>query len=203
MTEKNTSFPVGIEFKSVLSAISKQIYETPFAFIRENAQNAVDAIRIQACRDGIEPKNERYKIDVIVTDNKIVVCDNGIGMSDNDLRDFFWTIGASGKRTEEAKNAGCVGIFGIGGFANFGVCKTLEVVSQIENAEHGTRTWLSESDIDAAGSGIPSVNSESSENAAPRGTVVTGDLRETVNIEELRRLFRKFCSIHTSCDLFQ
>ena len=46
VTEGNKSFKVGIDFESVLRAISKQIYETPLAFIRENVQNAVDAIRI-------------------------------------------------------------------------------------------------------------------------------------------------------------
>ena len=70
--------------------------------------------------------------------------DNGIGMSADDLRNFFWTIGASGKRNAEAKAAGCVGTFGIGGFANFGVCSTLEVISQTARAGYGTLTRLSE-----------------------------------------------------------
>ena len=48
MSESNASFKVGIDFESVLRAISKQIYETPHAFIRENVQNAIDAVRIQA-----------------------------------------------------------------------------------------------------------------------------------------------------------
>ena len=38
------SFSVGIDFQHVLAAISKQIYETPLAFLRENVQNAVDAM---------------------------------------------------------------------------------------------------------------------------------------------------------------
>ena len=50
-----------------------------------------------------------------------------------ELPSLFWTIGASGKRTPEAAAAGCVGTFGIGGFANFGVCDTLEVISKIED----------------------------------------------------------------------
>ena len=44
MTEKHSSFPAGIDFEKVLRIISKQVYETPLAFIRENVQNAVDAI---------------------------------------------------------------------------------------------------------------------------------------------------------------
>ena len=188
----SSSFKVGIEFESVLRAISKQIYETPMAFIRENVQNAVDAIRIQALREGIEPGDSRYRIEVTIDDRKLMVRDNGIGMSEADLQNFFWTIGASGKRTGEALKAGCVGMFGIGGFANFGVCDRLEVISQTEGASSGTYTSLSQDDIKAAGIAIPSVTVKSSGEAAPRGTVVIGRLRESPNIEDLRGYLRDF-----------
>lgn len=187
-----SSFKVGIEFESVLRAISKQIYETPMAFIRENVQNAVDAIRIQALREGVDPGDSRYRIDVTVDDRRLIVRDNGIGMSEVDLQNFFWTIGASGKRTGEALKAGCVGMFGIGGFANFGVCDRLEVISQIENAAHGTYTSLSQDEIRAAGIAIPSVTVHASDDAAPRGTIVVGHLREPPNVEQLQRYLKDF-----------
>ena len=167
MSDEHTSFPAGIDFESVLRIISKQIYETPLAFVRENVQNAVDAIRIQAHRDGAGTNDARYKIDIRVENQKIVVRDNGIGMSSEDVQNYFWTMGASGKRTSEALAAGCVGTFGIGGFANFGVCEVLEVISQNETSSHGTLTRLSEQDIRAAGTTIPSVTMGTSDLAAP------------------------------------
>ena len=192
MTKGDTSFQAGIDFPSVLRIISKQVYETPLAFIRENVQNAVDAIRMQAHREHTSPEDERYKIVITVQDKKIIVQDNGIGMSESDLQNFFWKIGASGKRTQEALSAGCVGTFGIGGFANFGVCEKLVVISQTKDCEHGTITQLSEADIDAAGSSIPSVMKEPSEIAAPMGTVVIGYLREPANVDDLRRYLLDF-----------
>lgn len=192
MTEGKTSFKVGIDFESVLRAISKQIYETPLAFIRENVQNAVDAIRIQALRENISPGDNRYRIDIIIEERKVYVRDNGTGMSSSDLQNFFWTIGASGKRTKEALDAGCVGMFGIGGFANFGVCDTLEVISQAEDITHGTLTRLSESDIQTAGAAIPSVTVEQSDEASPRGTIVIGYMRKAPNVDELRRYLQDF-----------
>lgn len=192
MSEEHTSFQAGIDFQRILLIISKQIYETSLAFIRENVQNAVDAIRIQVHRDNADPDDERYRIDITVEDKKIVVRDNGVGMSASDLKDFFWTIGASGKRTQEALAAGCVGTFGIGGFANFGVCEALEVISQTEGATHGTLTRLSESDINTAGTAIPSVTMTSSDAAAPRGTIVTGFLRDAPNVDDLRLYLRDF-----------
>lgn len=192
MSKEQTSFQAGIDFESVLRIISKQVYETPLAFIRENVQNSVDAVRIQAHRDGRLPEDDCYEINVTVYDGKIVVTDNGIGMTADDLRNYFWTIGASGKRTKEALAVGCVGTFGIGGFANFGVCGTLEVISQTTDEDHGTLTRLSESDIREAGNTIPNVTTEISDVAAPRGTVVIGHLRETPNLDELQSYLEDF-----------
>ena len=192
MSTNSSKFPAGIDFESVLRIISKQVYETPLAFIRENVQNAVDAIRIQAYRDGIPTSDDRYRVDVSTRDMELVVRDNGVGMSAAELQSFFWTIGASGKRTKEALLAGCVGSFGIGGFANFGVCRLLEVVSQTQDADNGTLTRLSESDIREAGASIPSVTIASSLKASPRGTVVTGHLRKLPNVDQLRNYLLDF-----------
>jgi molecular chaperone HtpG len=186
------SFKVGIDFEHVLRAISKQIYETHLAFIRENVQNAVDALRIQAHRDGLPPNDTRYRVDVSVYDDKILVRDNGVGMSATDLRDLFWTIGASGKRTQEAQAAGCVGMFGIGGFANFGVCHTVEVISQTQAESAGTLTRLGEQQIRGTGTTLPTVHVERSLLASPRGTLVVGHLRRRPDHDELRGYLREF-----------
>ena len=192
MTQDQTSFPVSIEFDSVLRVISEQVYDTPLAFIRENVQNAVDAIRIQALREHTALEDECYRVTVAVEGKSLIVRDNGIGMSAGDLQRYFWSIGASGKRTPEAIAAGCVGEFGIGGFANFGVCEILEVISQTAGAESGTLTRLSETDIQAARTTFPNITKEHSEIAAPRGTVVVGHLRKSPNIGQLRTYLRDF-----------
>ena len=192
MTQDQTSFPVSIEFDSVLRVISEQVYDTPLAFIRENVQNAVDTIRIQALRAHTPIGDAEYRVSVGVEGNNLTVRDNGIGMSADDLQRFFWSIGASGKRTPEAIAAGCVGEFGIGGFANFGVCETLEVISQTEGTESGTLTRLSENDIRLARTTFPNITKERSDIAAPRGTVVVGHLRDAPNIEQLRNYLRDF-----------
>ena len=192
MVDNNGSFKVGIEFESVLKAISKQIYETPHAFIRENVQNAIDAVRIQALRDGVDPADPDYRIVISVDGKTVSVHDNGIGMSRENLRDFFWTIGSSGKRGPEAQAAGCVGMFGIGGFANFGVCEALQVISQDNNSEVGTTTELSAEDIRAAGASIPSVTVAESNDVAPRGTIVVGSLFDATDTEQLKTYLKSF-----------
>ena len=192
MTDNNESFEVGIEFESVLRAISKQIYETPHAFIRENVQNAIDAIRIQALRDSLDPANPAYRIVISVDGKMVSVYDNGIGMSRENLKDFFWTIGSSGKRGAEAQAAGCVGMFGIGGFANFGVCEVLQVTSQDQSSKIGTSTELSAEIIKAAGASIPLVKVADSNDVTPRGTLVVGRLFNATDSEDLKTYLKSF-----------
>ncbi|MCY3605657.1 MAG: ATP-binding protein [Gammaproteobacteria bacterium] len=192
MSSNTSSFEIGIEFDSVLRAISKQIYETPHAFLRENVQNAIDAVRIQALRDGRDAGDLEYRIEVQVDSEIVSVRDNGIGMSRKDLQGFFWTIGSSGKRGDEARKAGCVGMFGIGGFANFGVCHRLVVTSKDVTSTKGTSTALSAEDIRRAGTSIPKVTIADSGEADPRGTLVVGELKNPPDIEELKNYLRDF-----------
>ena len=104
-------------------------------------------------------------------------------MTADDLRNLFWRIGASGKRTDEAYQAGCVGRFGIGGFANFGVCDTLIITSQAEN-HPGHRTKLGRSDIEGV-VGMPKVTQQPSDEASPRGTIVKGILNAPAQLDQL------------------
>lgn len=136
--------------------------------------------------------HEGYRIEVTVDGKSVSVRDNGIGMSRTHLRDYFWTIGSSGKRGREAHDAGCVGMFGIGGFANFGVCDVLQVTSQDVDSGTGTRTGLSAADIREAGASIPSVSVQDSDVAAPRGTVVCGELSRTPDSNELNTYLKGF-----------
>ena len=192
MSDETSSFEIGIEFDSVLRAISKQIYETPHAFLRENVQNAIDAVRIQALRDEKDADESEYVIQVVVDGKSVSVRDYGNGMSRKDLQRYFWTIGSSGKRSDEAKEAGCVGMFGIGGFANFGVCDRLVVTSKDIMSATGTTTSLSAETIQHAGMAIPKVTMSESNDADPRGTLVLGELNATPNVNELKAYLQDF-----------
>ena len=192
MSDDRSSFEIGIEFASILRAISKQIYETPHAFLRENVQNAIDAVRIQARRDGKGAGDPEYTIEVDVNGERVSVRDRGIGMSRKDLQRFFWTMGSSGKRDEEAKAAGCVGMFGIGGFANFGVCDRLVVTSRDAGSTAGTATSLTAEEIAGAGTRIPKVTIAESNEADPRGTLVVGELKNAPNVNELKAYLHDF-----------
>ena len=126
-----------VEFARILELLADQIYQSPLALLRENAQNAFDAVRMrQALGSDFEPQ-----IHVAMDDKSIVVTDNGIGMTPREIETHFWYAGKSGKNTDAARAAGVVGTFGIGAMANFGVADELCVES--ESAVTGERTLSS------------------------------------------------------------
>src|SRR5208283_192089 len=108
-----------IELKRVLELLSSEIYDSPYAMLRENVQNAYDAILMRAYLSGGQWSSEIDGLIKVTIDNeKVVVTDNGIGMSDQVIANNYWQAGSSGKNTELAAKSGVVGRFGIGGMAN-------------------------------------------------------------------------------------
>lgn len=136
-------FKFQIEINNVLEIICKDIYDSSYAMLRENVQNAYDAILMRRQNSGNEWGLENAFININISDNIISIEDNGIGMTKETLKNNFWKAGSSGKKGELAKKAGVIGTFGIGAMANFGVCKKLRVETKfVESSE----TLISELD---------------------------------------------------------
>lgn len=113
-----------VETSRILQILASEIYDSPKAFLRENVQNAYDAILM---RSTAQTPSRHGKIKVTVEPSRIMVQDDGIGMTEDVLRSNFWRAGSSGKKSELAQRAGVIGTFGIGAMANFGVCTSLRV----------------------------------------------------------------------------
>ena len=140
-----SQIPFLVETGRVLEILSKQIYDSPYAMVRENVQNAYDAILMRA---SVETKSvAAYSIDIVATPERIEIRDNGIGMSESVLRNNFWRAGSSGKNNDAARAAGVIGTFGIGAMANFGVCDRLQVETREVGAAIGIRTFARKSEL--------------------------------------------------------
>ena len=125
-----------IEIDRVLDVLTKEIYDSPYALLRENIQNAYDAILMREQYSSDWPAQANGLIAVKIDNEKIIISDNGIGMSRSNLEENYWKAGSSGKTTALAMKSGVVGTFGIGGMANFGVCTKLEIETEsIETKE--------------------------------------------------------------------
>jgi len=121
------STALNIDFSSVLEILSKDIYDSPLSLLRENVQNAYDAILMRKLED---PNFTEGKIIITIDGKDLVIQDNGIGMSYENLKENYWSAGCSGKNNDRARAAGVVGTFGIGAMANFGVCSALDVITR-------------------------------------------------------------------------
>ena len=137
MEEEKIKFQ--IEADKVLKLLSSEIYDSPYALLRENVQNAYDAILMRLQKDS----SFTPKIEITLLGKDITITDNGIGMTKDTVKNNYWKAGSSGKNNEEAKKAGVVGTFGIGAMANFGICKHLKIETHFWN---GNTTIISEAD---------------------------------------------------------
>lgn len=133
-----------IKFDKILQILCKEIYDSPLSMLRENVQNAYDAILI---RKKYDTNMDEGVICIDIEGKNIVVSDNGVGMSLENLNKNFWTAGASGKNNDFAKAAGVVGTFGIGAMANFGVCKDLKVVTRYFEDSKTITSWVNKDDL--------------------------------------------------------
>ena len=186
-----SNFSVGVDFPRVLETIASHIYDNQFAFLRENLQNAIDAVRIQASRDG-RPVSSGYRIDVRIDANRCEIKDTGNGMTKEQLRQNFWTMGASGKHTEEARRAGCIGTFGIGGFANFGVCEQLSVISRTASCLVTHETSLSKREFNTLKGQLPTVKYEETDRLTTNGTIVIGVAPTPFDKQRLLNYIKQF-----------
>ncbi len=117
--------PFEVETERVLQILSAEIYDSPNAFLRENVQNAYDAILMRCTAQGLRIADRL--IDISIEGKTLTVRDDGIGMTESVLRGNFWKAGSSGKKSELAQKSGVIGTFGIGAMANFGVCEALRI----------------------------------------------------------------------------
>ena len=128
MKDKTTRLRFDVETSRVLEILSKEIYDSPHALLRENVQNAYDAVLMRAALEGSDLQSR--SILITLAGRRLRIDDDGIGMSEQVLSDNFWKAGSSGKRTALADRAGVIGTFGIGAMANFGVCTSLVVTTR-------------------------------------------------------------------------
>lgn len=181
-----------VETSRILQILAKEIYDSPMALIRENVQNAYDAVRMRFFRNG--KLEDGGKVEIIMKDNLLVIADNGIGMTENTLRENFWKAGSSGKHTDIARSAGVVGTFGIGAMANFGVCTKLEVETKAENSDE---VLISVALRDSLKIGEETITLERSPSSRDFGTTIkaTLDPHNSISTEQVLQYIGSYTNV--------
>jgi molecular chaperone HtpG len=181
-----------VDTTHVLQILTREIYDSPLALLRENLQNAYDAVRMRFAQAGT--LEDGGQINIQVDEREISITDNGIGMNEAVLRENFWKAGSSGKQSDAARQAGVVGTFGIGAMANFGVCTRLIVETR---AEGGTEVLRSIAERDSLKIAQECISLERVDSKRDVGTTVTAilDNEHPIGADKARRYLEPYVAL--------
>ncbi|MBQ6789442.1 MAG: molecular chaperone HtpG [Clostridia bacterium] len=135
---------ISIELEHIFPIIKKWLYSEKEIFLREIVSNACDATtKLRRLVSLGEAKNidaDNAKIKVILNSGAktITVTDEGIGMTEDELRRYICQIALSGafdfiekyESSEDTAAAGIIGHFGLGFYSSFMVSDTVDVITK-------------------------------------------------------------------------
>ena len=137
-----------INLRGIIDLLSEHLYSGPEVFVRELLQNATDAIRAQQKNDRSHVGDVRLELhqpeNVPPT---LVISDNGIGLTTDEVHQFLATIGMSSKRAAEGERPNdFIGQFGIGILSCFVVSDSIIVYSQSRKPDSPPVEWKAKPD---------------------------------------------------------
>lgn len=117
-----------VNLGGVIRLLSDHLYSGPEVYIRELLQNAVDAI---TARQHIDWAHEgSIRVEVVDGDAPtILVEDNGVGLTKEEVHQFLATIGQSSKSGDFSRDE-FIGQFGIGLLSGFVVSNEITVITR-------------------------------------------------------------------------
>ncbi len=126
------------ESKRILDLMINSIYTNKEIFLRElisNASDAIDKLKFISLTDSSVNSNFNITITLDKEGRKLVIEDNGIGMTEKDLEKNLGTIAESGTLAFKKENTGktdneLIGQFGVGFYSAFMVADKIEVYTK-------------------------------------------------------------------------
>jgi len=193
---------LSINSENILPIIKKWLYSDMDIFLRELISNGSDAIsKLKKLKDLGEADHicdEKYAVNVILDEeNKtITISDNGVGMTEDDIKKYINQIAFSGagdfiEKYKDRMGDGdnIIGHFGLGFYSAFMVADTVEIDSLSYQEGAAAAHWASDGGIEY----------EISEGVrGTRGTDIilhiSDDAKEFLSEYKLKEIMRKYCS---------
>ena len=171
-TEKGS---LSISSENIFPIIKKWLYNDQDIFVREMISNACDAItklrKLEIMGEYQFPEDHRFEIQVVADPQKktLKFLDNGIGMTDGEVKEYINKIAFSGatdfleKYKDKANDDQIIGHFGLGFYSAFMVADkvTIDSLSYKEGAkavhwecDGGTEFEMSDSDKENVGTEV-------------------------------------------------
>lgn len=137
-----------INLRGIIDLLSHHLYSGPEVFVRELLQNATDAIRARQLHDPGHVGD--VTLEVHQSKNKppsLVVRENGVGLTPDEVHTFLSTIGLSSKRAAAGEPpTDFIGQFGIGILSCFVVSESITVYSKSAKADTRPIEWKAKPD---------------------------------------------------------
>ena len=192
---------ISVEIEHIFPIIKKWLYSEKEIFLREIVSNACDAVtklKRLASLGQADIDEPNYKITVTLDKaaRTLTVSDNGIGMTEDEVRRYICQIALSGAlefiqkyEGEDAASDGIIGHFGLGFYSSFMVSDTVDVITRSFTTEDAVKWVCTE-----AGEYEITTNYARDE----RGTDVVMHIMESESefLEEsrIREILDKYCS---------
>ncbi len=140
---------IQIHTENIFPIIKKAVYSDHEIFLRELISNAVDAIskRRMASISGDCSAGEdgKVNISVIKDDKKIIISDNGIGMTKDEIKKYINQVAFSSaeeflnKYNSESNEI--IGHFGLGFYSSFMVSEKVEIITKSAQKDSQAISW--------------------------------------------------------------
>lgn len=135
---------ISVEASQIFPIIKKWLYSDKEIFLREIVSNSCDAVtklrRLISLGEvnGIDPESFKVTVTLDKDASTITVCDNGIGMSAEELKKYICQIALSGalefidkyEGSENGDTSGIIGHFGLGFYSAFMVSSSVDVITR-------------------------------------------------------------------------
>lgn len=174
------TFEFQAEINQLMSLIINAFYSNKEIFLRElisNASDALDKIRYESLQNTeILKDNSNFEIKIRTDkdNNKLIIEDNGIGMTKEDLKQCLGTIANSGTKQfiqniGKSKDINLIGQFGVGFYSSYLVADNVKVTTK----HNSDKEYIWESNANGNYTITETENQELS-----RGTIIELTLKE-------------------------
>ncbi|HAD58106.1 MAG TPA: molecular chaperone HtpG [Planctomycetaceae bacterium] len=196
---KREDFTFQAEISRLLHLLSESLYQNREITIRElvsNASDALDKVRHASLTDSsIDVSDLRISVEPDKENHILVIRDNGVGMTRDELVQNLGTIAHSGslefleklKQTDDSGDVSLIGQFGVGFYSSFMLAERVEVRTRSFSEDQG---WVWES----TGDGSFSISEPDSQ--LERGTELRlhlkKDMDEFTEATRLKYILRKY-----------
>lgn len=194
---------ISIHTENIFPIIKKWLYSDKDIFIRELISNGCDAVskykRLVSLGEAEGIDDEKFKVVVSVNkeEGTLTFSDNGIGMTDEEVKKYITQVAFSGAedfiqkyKDKMGEGNDIIGHFGLGFYSAFMVAKKVQIDTLSYKKEATSVRWICE-----GGTEYEMGDSDSRET---RGTTITlfldDESKEFLEYYKVRGIIEKYCS---------